>query len=202
MYYAMGIALVFEGALSATYHICPTNRNFQFDTVFMYILATLMISKIYQFRLANQLCYYLTRNERCVKQLCNELIMYLHRHPDIVVWAYKVYVCLGCIIIIEVTGIYSEIGFGMNKIVFWTLALVAYLLACIFLAYILYHSGKVSLDRKVVKAMCKSLYNLTMHRKYSFCRELFVSQVPHLIVITTLLQLRFNSEICECGHFN
>ena len=50
MYYAMGIALIFEGFLSATYHICPTDRNFQFDTVFMYILSILMISKIYQFR--------------------------------------------------------------------------------------------------------------------------------------------------------
>ena len=54
MYYAMGIALVFEGVLSAIYHICPTDRNFQFDTVFMYILAILMISKIYQFRDVNQ----------------------------------------------------------------------------------------------------------------------------------------------------
>ena len=50
MYFAMGIALIFEGFLSATYHICPTDRNFQFDTVFMYILSILMISKIYQFR--------------------------------------------------------------------------------------------------------------------------------------------------------
>ena len=106
-------------------------------------------------------------------------IMYLHRHPDIVVWAYKVYVCVGCIIVVEVTGIYSEIGLGMNKIVFWTLALVAYLLACIILAYILYHSGKFSLDRKVFKAMCKSLYNLTVHKKYSFSRELLVSQISH-----------------------
>ena len=56
MYYAMGIALVFEGVLSAIYHICPTDRNFQFDTVFMYILAILMISKIYQFRDVNQKC--------------------------------------------------------------------------------------------------------------------------------------------------
>ena len=58
MYYAMGIALIFEGFLSATYHICPTNRNFQFDTVFMFILAILMMSKIYQFRDAVKNCCY------------------------------------------------------------------------------------------------------------------------------------------------
>ena len=29
IYYALGYALVFEGILSACYHICPTNINFQ-----------------------------------------------------------------------------------------------------------------------------------------------------------------------------
>ena len=96
---------------------------------------------------------------------------YFNRHPDIVVRAYKVYVCLGCILLIEVIGIYSEIGYGMNKIVFWVLALVAYNLACLTLAYILYHSGKFSLDGGVVKGMCKSCYNLVVRRKYSCSRE-------------------------------
>ena len=35
IFYAMGVALMFEGILSACYHICPTNENFQFDTTFM-----------------------------------------------------------------------------------------------------------------------------------------------------------------------
>ncbi len=30
IYYAMGIALIIEGVMSAFYHICPTNANFQF----------------------------------------------------------------------------------------------------------------------------------------------------------------------------
>ena len=46
----MGLALIFEGVLSACYHICPTNENFQFDTTFMYIMAIIMIVKIFQFR--------------------------------------------------------------------------------------------------------------------------------------------------------
>ena len=146
MFYAMGIALVFEGCLSATYHICPTNRNFQFDTVFMYIMGVLMISKIYQFR-----------------------------HPDIVVRAYKVYVCLGVIILVEVIGIYAETGFGMNKVLFWVLALVAYFFACATLAYILYHSGRFSLDSGVFRGMGRSTYNLIVHQKYSCSREL----IPH-----------------------
>ena len=46
----MGLALMFEGVLSACYHICPTQENFQFDTTFMYVMAIIMIIKIFQFR--------------------------------------------------------------------------------------------------------------------------------------------------------
>ena len=94
-----------------------------------------------------------------------------HRHPDIVVRAHKVYVCLGCILLVEVIGIYSEIGYGVNKVVFWVLALAAYLLASTTLAFILYHSGKFSLDANALKGMCKSGYNLIVHQKYSCSRE-------------------------------
>ncbi|CAG7826035.1 unnamed protein product, partial [Allacma fusca] len=46
----MGIALVLQGFLSGAYHICPTQRNFQFDASFMYVLVILTIVKLYQFR--------------------------------------------------------------------------------------------------------------------------------------------------------
>ena len=38
---------MFEGICSATYHICPTKLNFQFDTTFMFIGAILMFITIY-----------------------------------------------------------------------------------------------------------------------------------------------------------
>ena len=50
IFYAMGVGIVFEGVLSSCYHVCPTNENFQFDTTFMYLTATLALIKIYQFR--------------------------------------------------------------------------------------------------------------------------------------------------------
>ena len=50
IYCAMGFALICEGFLSACYHACPTNENFQFDTTFMYLIAVLCFIKIYQFR--------------------------------------------------------------------------------------------------------------------------------------------------------
>ncbi|XP_076277521.1 SID1 transmembrane family member 1 [Lasioglossum baleicum] len=50
LFYAMGTALIMEGILSASYHVCPNHSNFQFDTSFMYIIAVLCMIKIYQTR--------------------------------------------------------------------------------------------------------------------------------------------------------
>ena len=41
MYYAMGLALIMEGVMSACYHVCPNHTNFQFDTAFMYFIYIL-----------------------------------------------------------------------------------------------------------------------------------------------------------------
>ena len=48
LYYAMGLALVMEGVMSASYHLCPNKVTFQFDTTFMYLISILMIFKLYQ----------------------------------------------------------------------------------------------------------------------------------------------------------
>ncbi|CAG9134340.1 unnamed protein product [Plutella xylostella] len=48
--YAMGVALVSEGLLSAAYHVCPNSMNFQFDTSFMYVTGVLCMVKVYQSR--------------------------------------------------------------------------------------------------------------------------------------------------------
>jgi len=50
LYFAMGLSLFMEGVMSSSYHVCPTNVTFQFDTTFMYILAVLMFMKMYQVR--------------------------------------------------------------------------------------------------------------------------------------------------------
>lgn len=76
IYYAMGIGLVTEGFMSAFYHICPTNANFQFgecistiqsdfvyilhvhvlhcklltDTAFMFIIGGIFLVKVFQNR--------------------------------------------------------------------------------------------------------------------------------------------------------
>ncbi|XP_071172797.1 SID1 transmembrane family member 1-like isoform X2 [Mytilus edulis] len=76
LFYAMGLALVMEGLMSACYHVCPNYSNFQFDTSFMYIIACLCMLKIYQ-----------------------------SRHPDISAKAHTSYMFMACVIFIAVIGV-------------------------------------------------------------------------------------------------
>ncbi|CAC5400277.1 SID1 transmembrane family member 1,SID1 transmembrane family member 2 [Mytilus coruscus] len=76
LFYAMGLALIMEGLMSACYHVCPNYSNFQFDTSFMYIIACLCMLKIYQ-----------------------------SRHPDISAKAHTSYMFMACVIFIAVIGV-------------------------------------------------------------------------------------------------
>jgi len=53
LFFSMGLALLMEGIMSGSYHICPTNITFQFDTTFMYLMCILMFLKLYQVRHAD-----------------------------------------------------------------------------------------------------------------------------------------------------
>ncbi|XP_030834527.1 SID1 transmembrane family member 2-like [Strongylocentrotus purpuratus] len=48
--YALGFALIMEGVMSGSYHVCPNRANFQFDTSYMYMIACLGILTMYQKR--------------------------------------------------------------------------------------------------------------------------------------------------------
>ncbi|XP_030319591.1 SID1 transmembrane family member 1 isoform X5 [Calypte anna] len=76
LFYAMGIALMMEGVLSACYHVCPNYSNFQFDTSFMYMIAGLCMLKLYQ-----------------------------TRHPDINASAYSAYASFAVVICLAVLGV-------------------------------------------------------------------------------------------------
>uniref|UniRef100_V5G0U6 SID1 transmembrane family member 1 n=2 Tax=Anoplophora glabripennis TaxID=217634 RepID=V5G0U6_ANOGL len=76
LYHAMGVALIIEGLLSACYHICPSQSNYQFDTSFMYIMAVLCMVKLYQ-----------------------------NRHPDINASAYSTFTIVGVAIFLAMLGI-------------------------------------------------------------------------------------------------
>ncbi|XP_066991155.2 SID1 transmembrane family member 1 [Anabrus simplex] len=78
LFYALGVALMMEGILSACYHVCPNHSNFQFDTSFMYVIAMLCMLKIYQ-----------------------------TRHPDINANAYATFGVLALVILVGMVGVLS-----------------------------------------------------------------------------------------------
>ena len=45
--YAFAWALCFEGMYSALYHLCPSKLAFQFDTAFMFVMASLIVMLMY-----------------------------------------------------------------------------------------------------------------------------------------------------------
>ena len=71
------MVLAMEGVMSACYHICPTTISFQFDTTFMYLIAILIYSKLYQ-----------------------------NRHPDVSANSIQVYTILGAALILEAVALY------------------------------------------------------------------------------------------------
>ncbi|GIY07849.1 SID1 transmembrane family member 1 [Caerostris extrusa] len=79
--YAMGWALIMEGVLSGSYHVCPNRANFQFDTAFMYVISTVCILKLYQ-----------------------------SRHPDITVKSHITWMILAVVIIIGFGGVVNKGG--------------------------------------------------------------------------------------------
>ncbi|KAA3681423.1 uncharacterized protein DEA37_0009901, partial [Paragonimus westermani] len=93
LFYAMGLALTMEGIMSACYHMCPSFSNFQFDTAYMYILAALIILKIYQ-----------------------------TRHPDVNASAHSAYMVMAVVIFLGVTGVvYGSETFWIAFTIFFLL---------------------------------------------------------------------------------
>ena len=45
-----GLALIAEAFMSAAYHICPSNANYQYDTTFMFVLGGLGLFKLLESR--------------------------------------------------------------------------------------------------------------------------------------------------------
>lgn len=83
--YSMGLGLCMEGLLSACYHLCPNKMNFQFDSSFMYVIAVLVMIKLYQ-----------------------------NRHSDIIPSAHSTFMLLALIMTIGLTGIlYPSVVFSV-----------------------------------------------------------------------------------------
>ncbi|GAB6029267.1 SID1 transmembrane member [Chamberlinius hualienensis] len=97
LFYALAVALMMEGLLSACYHVCPNYTNFQFDASFMYMIAGLCVLKIYQ-----------------------------TRHPDINADAYSASLAFAFVILLAVVGVlFGNVYFWVAFTVVHILACIA-----------------------------------------------------------------------------
>ncbi|XP_046592495.1 SID1 transmembrane family member 1 isoform X1 [Neodiprion lecontei] len=124
LFYAMGAALIMEGVLSGSYHVCPNHSNFQFgtfvsidgnyisDTSFMYIMAVLCMVKIYQ-----------------------------TRHPDINARAPVTFGVLAFAIFLGLIGVLDGSKY------FWIIFTIIHLTACLALTAQIYYMGRWRFDR-------------------------------------------------------
>nr|CAH7721468.1 unnamed protein product [Callosobruchus chinensis] len=109
LFHAMGVALIIEGLLSACYHICPSQSNYQFDTSFMYIITVLIMIKLYQ-----------------------------NRHPDINASAYTTFTILGVVIFMATVGILNgSLSIWVAFVVGYSALCVAVSLKIYYLNYVL-----------------------------------------------------------------
>jgi len=46
--FAIAIAIIAQGVLSTTYHVCPSRTNFQMDTDFMFVIGALVMYELYR----------------------------------------------------------------------------------------------------------------------------------------------------------
>ena len=92
--YIQPLSLI-KGLLSASYHICPTDKSFQFDTTFMFFIAILLYLKLYQFR-----------------------------HPDVVQTARTIFLVVGITLILETLGYYIHSSFYYIMFTFIYLGIV------------------------------------------------------------------------------
>jgi hypothetical protein len=115
IYYAMGVALMMEGFMSAFYHICPSDNNFQFDTAFMFIIGGLLIIKVFQ-----------------------------ARHPDIHTNAFVAFLAFAVVIFLTLIGIFegSTDLYWPTRVVLLILVLTAMMIFSV--SFYFFHDWKLS----------------------------------------------------------
>ncbi|KAI6656996.1 SID1 transmembrane family member 1 [Oopsacas minuta] len=109
LYYGLAIALFIEGIMSCIYHLCPSLINFQFDTTFMYIIATLLFIRLYK-----------------------------NRNPDATIHPFVAFVMLSVAVLFTSVSLFKESHSNFSGRIVLTLALIVYALVVIHLVYTLF----------------------------------------------------------------
>ncbi|XP_055927089.1 SID1 transmembrane family member 1-like isoform X1 [Argiope bruennichi] len=161
--YAMGWALIMEGVLSASYHVCPNRANFQFDTAFMYVIATVCMLKLYQ-----------------------------SRHPDIAVKSHVTWMVLSVVIIIGFGGVvkggllvWIPFFLAHSAVTFVVSAKIYYMGRCKIDRWIwkrMYHSIKIDIAARSFQPVYRGRFiMLSIAVLLNFSLDLFglISQPPN-----------------------
>ena len=120
----------FQGVMSSSYHVCPTNVTFQFDTTFMYLIAILMFIKLYQ--VSFQFIHIFT------------IIFFKVRHADVSGNAVGVFFGLGVALILETVSIYY------SGPIFWAFFCTVYIIVIVVVSVHAYNIGIVKYDYKIL----------------------------------------------------
>ena len=135
LYYALGSAIIMQGLMSACYHICPNNVNFQFDTIFMFSIAILVMTTVY-----------------------NRL------NPWQAVSVFTVYGVLSVIILLGILGVYFDADFytsGNGKgmlLMFRWVSFGITVVSCFLLSYLCYSERRVNFNLTAVKSLFGSMF--------------------------------------------
>ncbi|KAL3317412.1 SID1 transmembrane member 2 [Cichlidogyrus casuarinus] len=152
LFYAMSLALFMEGVMSACYHVCPSYSNFQFDTAYMYILAMILMLKIYQ-----------------------------TRHPDINASAHSTYMLIALVICIGFSGvmiIFFAIAQMYGGETFWVFFTIVFLLLSVCLTAEIYYMGQWNFDL----CLPRRIYNLIRVDGLGCLRPMYVERMLLLLI--------------------
>ena len=135
LYYALGSAMIMQGVMSMCYHICPNSVSFQFDTIFMFCIAILCITTMY-----------------------NRL------NPWQSVSVFTVYGVLSGIILLGIFGVFFDAEYmtsGQGKWMLLAFRWVSFGITtsgCIILSYLCYSEKRINLNLNAVKSLFGSIF--------------------------------------------
>lgn len=162
IYYAMGLSLVMEGIMSSLYHVCPTNANFQFDTAFMFIIAGLLLTKVFQ-----------------------------NRHPDIHTNAFIAFFSFAVVIFFTLLGIYYDRSNPVT-VRCTLLAVVLIMVAGFFLSFYYFHRWQLSKEMFMTILNSFKIYfttkpsSWTLLHRIRFLKLLFAFSINAIIAVVAV----------------
>ena len=161
LYYALGSAIILQGLMSACYHVCPNNVNFQFDTFFMFTISILVMVTTY-----------------------NRI------QPWQRVSVFTVYGALAAILLLSILGVYWDAEYYLNSdnstVFFRICSFLLKMSVFSFLSYLCYTETKIKLNyfylKKFLVAICKNIYQL-FNLQYGQIKAFFTPDKPKRLAI-------------------